>query len=836
LSDNKKELKVIIIEDKFEDIKELLNLTCKPEHFKNIKKFYAAIDLRIEDYDFFLVDLKFGEKQKQGEKILEELSQRKISIPIFVLSWTHTAEEVSKIVSKGLADWYIHKSQLYYLDSIWENYKRNVLRIPETLEKKLCDNNSKIDSKFLVDFITLARRHSGMLWYGMKEINLNEHAYYHSRNLWNMAFELSEIIYNNAPEKEKDKDKVSSYALSFALSIWLHDIGLKGSSITRKPWEVRKQHSILSAYLLENYFDDYIFSLKISDGNLKKKVKRFVQILSIYHLRKTPLSHRAVSFVGGPENISETCKIGTRYEFLPEIVNEIIDKDDILRRVDFIEKNHRKLIDENEGLYYVKDKNLQYYTAWLRWLDAADFNYNRIGWREEENIRMWMNYEELVSLSREHAQNYLPIVEGKYKRILEKLTKNERSEISTKGKESKVEEAFTSEIEAVYSLYDLVNNYRKTDDLVSRQIKFHLESPLHYKTHSLVKNLKIEVNWGNNKELNEIRFVYYIEYPKLNDMKNKIACYLYLFRECRKMLNYIKGDFEPVKDILSKIAGNDEKKLEEKIKIDFITSEKSNNSQDIKFSFKFKEIALEKEIKYEFDTQNEAKEFLGNLFRYIFDIDKDFESMKWKTYINNDSYIFDDNNLLYTHGWLIRKRIKKPVKKGQKKREKLKEYTVKIKPLLQDSFQSRIEESFKYKKNSLKINEDNFILKRFLKRYGVDNKADIYEGLKFGNNKKIELMTERKSVECKWKGHSFEISFDVTRIINLNDKKNKKKENNLIMVEIEAVEENNNDEGPINYMHEMVHKIEDKLNKKATLKTKLDWAYSQWKRNEDAHN
>lgn len=732
---NKETHTILLWDDKPHEIKHIFPEECCVKPCKTIQKFETIS--KDVDVDVILMDLKHGDDSSKGEEYLYYLSNKKITKPIFVLSWTHSSDKISELINKGLADWYIHKGQLHQFNAIWDRYVTKILKIPADLKKY---------KKDMIEFITTVKRHSGLIWYGMKSVHLNSHGKNHSENLWRISDMVNKnLLYN---ESENSNNHEIHFA-AFLLSLWLHDIGIKGTRYTMDDVEVRKYHGLWSAVLLEEYFDDYTFNLFKGNDELKK----LTQIYSIYHNRKAPLDQETMNNIGKEK---------------PD--KYYTDKSNI-EEINKLYKNSPYYIENTKNYEDAEYKIIKYYSTLLRLFDAMDFHINRVGFKEEKNIRLNINKEAILNK-------------------IESLTKKIPS--LCKVKES-IEENKDNDIKKYNNTYEdylrITNNHNLRDKNLISFIGKKIESPMHYHTHSLSNGIeKIELN---DKVLK-------ITYDIIQSADG-IEKLFDLFRECWKISNYVYGDFYPAKHCIKEKI----KDIQLLFNINIIQNEEA---QKICFQFDSKNMKTEMELKYYRKSPQHYN--LDSLIRKLID------SEITEAATNQDTYYDFDNKTLYKNGFSLRKR----------ETENNTIITIKVKPLVEEAFQSRIE--FEKDLEEENTGEDgNIVIKylsKFFEEYLVSDKKEwkvILE--KLIKETKVEeiaiINTSRKQVSIKYDGENFTACYDEIK----NKKENTQ---STYMLEIEM---NDNDTSKLYKIKKLKEEIDKIGVLEPTMDTKLDIAIKQ---------
>lgn len=472
---NEYQLKVLIIEDKFSDIKDVFLNLLQCENIYDIKRNEMRSDKKNEfdydifknstrvpgdkissgvfvfnpadennkitdikdigtffekvkaqwQFDLFLIDLKLGTKKSlSGRKILNEFKKSYPDVPVFVFTWTFSKDEIIEDIKKYESDGYFHKSEIKDLDEIISKHYDENFGQPWLLIRQKDIGLSYHLRKCLLTW----RRNPKLLWHGEKAMHLVDHTFKHSRAMYNLLDkfvrlfkdkedELLKIFAGTSKENNENCKKETAIKNLFYLSmaIWVHDIGMKGYKDFFWCYEIRKKHPIISGYLIDKYADKYLLLRDIDFENKKNIEIEYVKniaLLSTFHLFAAPLTEKMLEIDRIKEKAREDFVYPTKYDFLKKYAkNKNLKRGDILTL---------------ESL----NKSLLIPAALLRFFDVLDKGVHRVGIYEEEDIKLNVCFEDARALKLELDEElrklteqmgfvkYLKSIESDYKNLI----------------------------------------------------------------------------------------------------------------------------------------------------------------------------------------------------------------------------------------------------------------------------------------------------------------------------------------------------------------------------------------------------------------------------------
>jgi len=236
--------------------------------------------------DAVLVDLLLGKNDEGidigGEEVIRYLQDRRPELPVFVITRSEEPDVLGRCIAVHGADRVIPK--------------RRLVRLPYTLLRFLHDEVSP-----LLPFLDcppeagLSRRvvaayrtwttYPGILWHGEKTFHAADHTLEHHNGLWKLA---NQLVFNSWAhiQKYRTTKMGASGAYSsddlfrFLMSIWLHDIGCKGSDRFQMADQVRSRHSWISGELIRR--NPQIYRLR------RGTEADIVELLCAYHQSCAP--------------------------------------------------------------------------------------------------------------------------------------------------------------------------------------------------------------------------------------------------------------------------------------------------------------------------------------------------------------------------------------------------------------------------------------------------------------------------------------------------------------------------------------------------------------------
>jgi len=843
-------MKILLIEDKIEDLKIYLRKTFND--IKDIKEGIANINYIdptkfknpnsiLEDikgagsFDLILVDLKFDNVSFSGRDILRELKKILPYAPVFVISWSYSMREILTAVKNLGVDWYIHKGMVYRIDEEICNFYAN----PEHVGKVLMHFDDGLYRSILRPVVLTANRHPEVFWHGAKPVNLVDHFYTHSLNIW----KIFDSLYEGNKDISIFNDKYKLLVLS--ASIWLHDIGLKGSHDFLWPYEIRKFHALLSGYLIYSYPEQYLL---VNRNEEEKKegekqgnfdVNRYIEdtaLVCAAHAFGFALTKEM--YETNPKIrkwVDKFLKYPSRFTWINDIYKKRILNSQEQYTQDIVYKFPMILEDFNPDMVEP--------AALLRLLDVVDKNYARVGIREEEDVKLKVCFEDALSLISELRDEVKKLKRGlmgnqllkPYGEILDEVEQfcQEVNYLLQSGGEYPLayfdflreikERGFSpntnGKAEKLYhKLYRMRNfllrkkeaiaaqleqNFSEVEKIIVLldQIMFLVDTPLHFITHKMFEIPKIEVEEIKVEKNKKIKYL--IISNKFNEdnfligSQLSLSTFNWLFQEAWKAFSDIHREYEPLADILKDYHFKRVKFNLEGQNLRKNSGYQSENNQLVSFSFPLSghQSYIEMEIKLKFDNQKEMENFRKRLEKGLVKFDLKGNNEKIIIYDYFFRMKLNDDYLGHPKGWNFRIRFVKPSdnSEGNMKCES----TVKIFPLFwREEYLHRVEISQtdcgKITKESLEKMEGDIgdEIKRIFMRTFAENEENIlikigkqvWEKIEF-EKEDISLHQERKKYEIKDKQRE-EIKLNLTcDVVSFNNDKKRKK---FYIAEIEA--------------------------------------------------
>lgn len=288
--------------------------------------------------DAILVDLMLKNASGElleGEEVVRHLQEHFPSLPIIVVTKSEEPDVLTRCVKLRGADRVVPKRRLLRLPYTLASYLHEEIShlLAELDESPLKDHNVPLSRRLIGAFRTW-NIYPGILWHGEKTVHCAEHTLEHTLGLWKLANELLISAWAHMNDFRTTVGKLpyqSKDLFRFYMSLWLHDIGSKGTEAYQMADQVRERHSWISAELLHRNPEIYMLQ--------RGEEVDVIELLCGYHQSCAPFRE------GDPTKA--TVK-GLFHQSLEEI-----------------EKNSRW--------------NLMAWTALLRLLDAIEHNWRRVG-------------------------------------------------------------------------------------------------------------------------------------------------------------------------------------------------------------------------------------------------------------------------------------------------------------------------------------------------------------------------------------------------------------------------------------------------------------------------
>ncbi|MEO0297258.1 MAG: CYTH domain-containing protein, partial [candidate division WOR-3 bacterium] len=406
------------------------------------------------------------------------------------------------------------------------------------------------------------------------------------------------------------------------------------------------------------------------------------------------------------------------------------------------------------------DEGLAFWSALLRILDVIDKGLHRVGWGSEEDSKIITAIEDAIYYVKElrkekeslennigdlrYIKQYSSFFDDMNKLIndLRKFIKEKYIEkIKELNKKIRKPEEFVKDAESMYlELYEDINKLKSFNNsvkdkmenlfgkeyiakikLLSEQIFFLLDSPLHFYTHRSVKNPSIE------KCKDGYKIVYYFNesFIKLPDQKNFTFGDLNrILQEGWKIWSDIYREYIPIKEILKNRV--EFKEIEFRYKKDY---------KDIPLlTLPFNEKFVEAELKLKFDTEKEMNEFVKNI-KEVFGLPKEKPPLEIE-----DSFYDTSDGELRKRKWWLRKRSTENNTEGK--------WEIKIEPLYwKGDYEYRIELGPVFSEE----NNISEIFKNLLKNSRLfPNWDELQEIIKIKFNEQPFITYTQKRISFEW--------------------------------------------------------------------------------------
>lgn len=375
----------------------------------------------IPDPDWIFIDLMlqlpgFSSHQRfrVGDEALKRYMERSPEVPGILLTWSEEPDVAAEALRESQAVSVVSKRRILRLPYEMENYRHK--QLGEVIDYL----NDELSSR-MIGAIRLWRAYPGILWHGEKTVHAAEHTLEHSLGLWKLANQLLSAAWGHI-ERYRKKTSLPSYnpddLFRFLMSIWLHDIGSKGSEAYQMADQVRDRHSWISGVLLHRNPELYMLR--------RGEEADIVELICAYHQSCAPFTRN--------DRPKEVVK-GLFHQSLEEIEEasnwNLMEWTALLRLLDAIEHNWRRV--GNEQLYKAKKATIAIDAKFYRerekvsadaksyadWLENQDKHMRKHMSVLEVNIRTKMKGDELLFwpeyefASKKDAEDYLGMI-GNY--------------------------------------------------------------------------------------------------------------------------------------------------------------------------------------------------------------------------------------------------------------------------------------------------------------------------------------------------------------------------------------------------------------------------------------
>lgn len=284
--------------------------------------------------DCILVDLILNNtiEDLEGEDVIKRLQDNIPSLPIIVVTKSEEPDVITRCVKLRGADRVVPKRRLLRLPYTYRNYLQEeispLLDVLDEIPVATDIDYAQPLSRRMIGAYRTWNTSPGILWHGEKTMHAVEHSLEHSKGLWKLANELLVVGWKHINKEQKYTPKE---LFRFFMSIWLHDIGSKGSEGYQMADQVRERHSWISGELLHR--NPELYMLK------RGEEADVIELLCAYHQSCAPFWKT--------DKTKDTVK-GLFHQSLEEIE-------------------------------LASQWNLMEWAALLRLLDAIDHNWRRVG-------------------------------------------------------------------------------------------------------------------------------------------------------------------------------------------------------------------------------------------------------------------------------------------------------------------------------------------------------------------------------------------------------------------------------------------------------------------------
>ncbi len=236
-----------------------------------------------------LVDLQLGNdgyREISGENVLHILQDKIPSVPTFVVTRSEEPDVFARCLRLSGADRVVPKRRLTRFPHAFTSYLYGevspLLRFFEHSNQHLAVR--------LTEAYRTWKSYPGILWHGEKTYHAAEHTLEHHLGLWKLANELLPCHWERIQAARKTwmkKTKQRPYAESdlfrFLMSLWLHDIGIKGNERYQMADQVRSRHSWISGDLIRRNPEIYLLT--------RGEESEVVALLCEYHQSCAPFEN-----------------------------------------------------------------------------------------------------------------------------------------------------------------------------------------------------------------------------------------------------------------------------------------------------------------------------------------------------------------------------------------------------------------------------------------------------------------------------------------------------------------------------------------------------------------
>ena len=238
-------------------------------------------------------------------------------------------------------------------------------------------------------------QYPNILWHGSKGIQMADHSLAHTQNLLGLTDNLLTLL------PKYTLKQIEFLVLYYAL--WLHDIGHRGNENYQEPIDIRDFHGVIGGFLLlEDAFKNGSIIYE-----LEKYIALPVALISMYHQRGLPfngsdrvrlVTRTAKEF---PKELDPNNQLMEKMKYLfskppPNLPNEdvvlLCELSEIITNVLPPYQVEIREVFVNEGPTKI---DLNFLTAFLRFVDTIDFRDNRIGSDKEVLARVQCTSKEM---------------------------------------------------------------------------------------------------------------------------------------------------------------------------------------------------------------------------------------------------------------------------------------------------------------------------------------------------------------------------------------------------------------------------------------------------------
>jgi len=448
--------------------------------------------MRLNEFDFILVDMFLGENKPNGVEFIQLLTQKYPHIPAFVLSVSDDYCIIRNAIKEG-ADFYILKNQVFSIPYVYWNYMDEIGKVIYFIK------NDKL-KKSIIGNIRYWMFKKELLWFGDKCYHMINHSYQHTFNDWMRLNEVLFPLLEENADLSKIEEDTDSWLYAICMATWLHDIGHKGTERYGEAYQIRDNHGYISAeYILKypnlfrieenderNVSDNYYENIKFKPADpgsaieiLYKRIRKKetltnaekIALFCAYHKSNMPLTD---------EDYHKLCSDENKFIPIDFFVNGERKADNIItleKILSEIFKNKNELVNQLIGLF-----------ALFRLVDGLDNHISRVGDESEKRLK---------SLVIENDRDYeLSAIEKNINTLVKLYCKNHMTKalFVQRFDEDLKREIKEGAVIKFKSLEKLFPNQEEFENylLHAYYASFISIQPTHFDFHSSIEELKID--------------------------------------------------------------------------------------------------------------------------------------------------------------------------------------------------------------------------------------------------------------------------------------------------------------------------------------------------------